>query len=113
MIRLKSKKNISLLFSKSRQLKAYPLRLVYIKTDRDDTEIGVSVPKKKVTLAVNRNRLKRQMREAIRLQDKAIVQLKSNYKMMWIYTGNTSTCDFHTIQNAVRVITEKMSAYEK
>lgn len=49
---------------------AFPLRVVYILTDRGDDEpqakILVSVPKRCFKRAVKRNRVKRQMREAYR-----------------------------------------------
>ena len=109
--KLKGKKHISALFLKGKRLKRIPLQLVFKKVDNDDTKIGVSVPKKKVALAVKRNRLKRQMREAIRLNPE-INQLKNNYHMMWIYDGNSKSCDFKKIASGVEQIIKKLKKNE-
>lgn len=50
---------------------AFPVRLVYLKTDAEagvpDVRVLVSVSKKCFKRAVKRNRVKRQLREAFRL----------------------------------------------
>ena len=68
--KLKSKKLIESLFSKGQSVSAFPLRLVYTSVHFDDGVLfktGVSVSKKHFKLAVDRNRVKRLMREAFRL----------------------------------------------
>lgn len=54
----------------SRSMSAYPLRLVYMKMQQQQggaqAQILVSVPKKHFKHAVDRNRVKRQVREAYR-----------------------------------------------
>jgi len=56
--------------SNSQSLAAYPLRAVYLKTERREdcapVQLLISVPKKKFKHAVDRNRVKRQVREAYR-----------------------------------------------
>lgn len=67
--RLVSRKRIDLLFSGSRSVAAYPLRAVYINKVRageDAVQLLISVPKKRFHHAVDRNRVKRQIREAYR-----------------------------------------------
>lgn len=59
----------------SRSLSAFPIRVVYLVSDtpqQEQCQIMVSVPKKCFKRAVKRNRAKRQIREAYRL-NKAIV----------------------------------------
>jgi ribonuclease P protein component len=55
----------------SRALTAFPLRMVYMAVERDGNQpaarILVSVPKRYFKRAVKRNRVKRQVREAFRL----------------------------------------------
>ena len=55
----------------SRSMAAFPVRLVYLKTDAEagvpDVRVLVSVSKKCFKRAVKRNRVKRQLREAFRL----------------------------------------------
>ena len=109
--KLKGKKHISGLFLNGKRLKRKSLQLVFKKVDNSNTKIGVSVPKRKVALAAKRNRLKRQMREAIRLSTE-INQLKNNYHMMWIYDDHSASCDFKRISYAVEEIIKKLKEYE-
>ena len=73
--RLKSKKLIDQLFKEGKSVTVYPLRMVYIGTTFDDgskLKAGVSVSKRGFKRAVDRNRIKRLLRESYRLN-------KSNY----------------------------------
>ena len=68
--KLKSKKLIDTLFSKGQSVSAFPLRLAFMPVDFDDGELfktGVSVSKRNFKLAVDRNKIKRLLREAFRL----------------------------------------------
>lgn len=67
--RLCSKKAIDALFSgtDSKSLSAFPIRVVYRHTEEAGIRILVSVSKKRFRHAVDRNRVKRQLREAYRL----------------------------------------------
>jgi len=68
--KLKSKKLIEQLFTEGKAVTAYPLRLVYLKTDFEDgsqLKTSVSVSKRLHKTAVARNRIKRLLREAYRL----------------------------------------------
>ncbi len=76
--RMVSKKLIDTLFGGggSLSMTAFPLRVVYMKRERGDGEspvqLLISVPKKRFKHAVDRNRAKRQIREAYR-QHKQLV----------------------------------------
>lgn len=50
----------------SRSFAAFPMRLVIQLTDEDNTQLLISVPKRYFKHAVDRNRVKRQVREAYR-----------------------------------------------
>ena len=70
---------IETLFEKgnSQSLSAYPLRAVYLRTEHRKgcapVQLLISVPKKKFKHAVDRNRVKRQIREAYR-KNKALLE---------------------------------------
>lgn len=72
--RIVSQKLIDQLFGggQSHSVAAFPLRAVYMQRERQEgqepVEVLVSVPKKHLHHAVDRNRVKRQVREAYRLQ---------------------------------------------
>tara|TARA_R110002049_G_scaffold292252_3_gene476660 strand:- start:7695 stop:8135 length:441 start_codon:yes stop_codon:yes gene_type:complete len=89
--KLKSKKRIDQLFAEGQSVSAYPLRLVYLQTAFDENVIaktGVSVSKRHFKTAVNRNRIKRLMRESYRL-NKAVYfnNLTTQYAFMVLYIG--------------------------
>ena len=68
--RLCSKTKIQELFQRGNSFSVFPFRLVYIKVDSEQefpAQITFSVPKKKFKSAVDRNHLKRLMREAYRI----------------------------------------------
>lgn len=61
---------IDSLFAKGKSFVAFPLRVVYLNTQfsiPSPISVLVSVPKKRIKSAVKRNRIKRQVREAYRL----------------------------------------------
>lgn len=73
--RLKSKKLIEKLYTEGNSVKAFPLRMMYLKTPHTSkypAQVGVSVPKRNFKLAVDRNRIKRLMRETYRLQKEIV-----------------------------------------
>ena len=89
--KLKSKKIIDQLFTKGQSVSAYPLRLIYMPTTFSENTIaktGVSVSKRKFKKAVDRNRIKRLLREAYRL-NKAIYfnNLTTQHAFMILYIG--------------------------
>ena len=94
--RLSSKKQIEKLFKEGNSYYSYPFRVVYLFNDgqeEHETKILLTVSKKKFKKAVDRNRIKRIIREAFR-KNKMILNdyLQENNKSLWlglIYTGET------------------------
>lgn len=69
--RISWKRHIDLLFAGGESFIAFPFRIIYLALEEDmpaQVSIMVSVPKKKFKRAVKRNLIKRQAREAYRLQ---------------------------------------------
>lgn len=87
--KLKSKKTIGLLFSEGQSVSKYPLRLVYVENSFENEELikfGVSVSKKYFKNAVDRNRLKRILRECYRLNKNILSEnIDKPMAMMFFY----------------------------
>jgi len=113
--KLKSKTAIDLLFSKGKSINAFPLRIIYLKKNNCTGTIvnaGVSVPKKNIKLAVDRNLLKRRIREAYRLNNNELkIQLKKTgieYNLMFIYTSK-QILSYQEIEDKIKVILSRLN----
>ncbi|MFT6959054.1 MAG: ribonuclease P protein component [Polaribacter sp.] len=89
--RLKSKKLIEKLYSSGNSVKTFPLRMMFVQTTHTSEfpcQVGVSVAKRNFKLAVDRNRLKRLLRETYRLQKEIVYNnLEEPYVFMISYIG--------------------------
>ena len=87
--KLKSKKLIEDLFQKGKSVKNFPMRLIYLPLEKEQDvrfQTGVSVPKRIVKTAVQRNRIKRLMREVYRKNKYLVSNASGNpYAFMIIY----------------------------
>jgi ribonuclease P protein component len=109
--KLKSRKTIDRLFSEGRSFTVPPVKVIYLQIEGLENHMaGFSVPKKQFKKAVDRNRLKRQMREVYR-NNKHL--LKSNngskFALMFLYI-NQEKATFESIQNAVTSLLNKLSS---
>jgi len=88
--KLKNKERITQLFEEGKVLKAYPLKLIYLRVEEQDVSIkaGVAVPKRNFKSAVKRNRIKRLMREAYRLKKGLVFNnTQRNFAFLFLYLG--------------------------
>ncbi|MGB3607814.1 MAG: ribonuclease P protein component [Psychroserpens sp.] len=104
--KLKSQKLIEQLFSEGKSVSAYPLRLVYLKTnfevDNIQFKTGVSVSKRNFKKAVDRNRIKRLLREAYRLNKTVYFNnILSSYALMILYIGKDKT-EFDAVDSKMK-----------
>ncbi|WP_299212889.1 ribonuclease P protein component [uncultured Aquimarina sp.] len=113
--RLKSKKEIELLFSEGKSIAKYPIRLIYRKTTLEkevQIQAGVSVSKRNFKKAVDRNRIKRLLRESYR-KNKYIVGNNTTHQFafMFLYTGKEMP-DYIMIESKIKQIIQKFIAKE-
>jgi len=89
--RLKSRKLIERLYEEKNSVKVFPLRMIFLQTKHTSdfpAQVGVSVSKRNFKLAVDRNRIKRLMRESYRLQKEIVYNnLDKPYVFMISYLG--------------------------
>jgi len=90
--KLKHKKLITLLFKEGKSISKYPIQLVYFKFQHNGNralKAGFTVSKRNFKRAVDRNLIKRHLREAYRLKKQTIYPLLNDkYIVMFIYLDN-------------------------
>jgi ribonuclease P protein component len=120
--RLKSRKQIEQLFKEGKKISLFPLHIYYQFTQpphdsRLTTRLGVGVSAKNFKKAVDRNRIKRLIRESYRLQKPTFSNsIKANNQQLnvfIVYTGNELP-DYKLVYNKVAIALQKISvAIEK
>ena len=96
---LKSKKEIEILFGKGKSVSNGNFLLKFIESE--STQFLFAVSAKKFPRAVDRNRIKRLMKEVVR---KVIIKNKS---IAIIYTG-TSVPEFKEVDNSIKNLIKKI-----
>jgi len=84
---LKSSERISEVYQSGEKLKQGFLLLFYLPSNESGHKIAFAVPKRKISSAVRRNRIKRLMREAFR-KHKALLPQGKSYDMVLLFLGD-------------------------
>lgn len=115
--RLKSRKQIEHLFDKGKKFNSFPFKVYYLLSSsptpdsRLPTQLGVGVSGKNFKRAVDRNRIKRLIREAYRLQkvelQQKLKEKKLQLNIFFIYTDK-EVHDFNFIKEKLAVALKKM-----
>ena len=118
--RMVSQKLIDTLFGGgcSQSMAAFPLRAVYIKKERAQDEAPVqmlvSVPKKRFKHAVDRNRVKRQVREAFRQHKELLYEALTEHEQLllafiWLSDEHRSSRDVESrVVGLMQRVAEKL-----
>ncbi|MBK8055067.1 MAG: ribonuclease P protein component [Saprospiraceae bacterium] len=91
--RLKGKILIDRIFTEGKSFFVYPVKMIYFVEEVDGADsayhCGVSVSKRNLKRAVDRNLIKRRMREALRIQinDAGVLSERKIIYMMLVYVG--------------------------
>ena len=108
--RMVSQKLIETLFGggSSLSMAAYPLRVVYMKTNRQygdlPVQLLISVPKKRFKHAVDRNLVKRQVREAFRQHKQVVYDALPEEEMVLMAFGWLSQEHYSSQEVEKRVV---------
>lgn len=101
--RLKSKKLIDSLFSEGKSVSSFPLKCFYLPIEQQtiNHKAGFSVSKKNFKKAVERNRIKRLIREAYRIHRDDIFNKNETYlAFMFLYIGK-DTPEYKEVEKAM------------
>ena len=83
---LKSTSEIDLVFKDGSKVSSKLISLYYVKSDKENSfQIAFSVGKKTHALATTRNKLKRLMKEALRLTGHEILSQNLPYNLVFVY----------------------------
>lgn len=106
--KLKSRKLIGKLFEEGNSVKKFPIRLVYLQTEHTSdsmVQAGFSVPKRNFKKAVDRNRIKRLLREAYRKSKPSLYdELQKPYIFMFTFIGKTEPTYLEVEQKIQQVL---------
>jgi len=111
--KLKSEKAIGRLFEEGQSLTQFPLRLYFLAHEFENggsSKVAVSVSKRNFNKAVDRNRIKRLLREAYRLNKSQLFNnTNDQYALMILYIGK-DVPEFNLINVELKLLFGKFSA---
>lgn len=110
--KLKSKYHIDLLFSEGNSVSSYPVRLIYSPIDGNKSKFGVSVSKRNFKHAVDRNEIKRSLRESYRINQHTLKKATENqaYVFMLLFQSKEKM-PFNKLENKVTHLFEKFGTF--
>jgi ribonuclease P protein component len=109
--RLHSKKSIKELFDKGSSFFIYPFKVLHLSLNEGHAETNqvlFSVSKRKIKKAVNRNYIKRRMKEAYRLNKATLSSSESRNRIAFIYVSSELE-GFNTIQSKVQKVLKRIA----
>lgn len=106
--KLKSPKTISRLFSEGKTHSNFPVKVFFIPLSHEENNIAAfAVPKRNFKLAVDRNRIKRQLREAYRLNKNIILENKeTKFAMLFLFLAKEKPQYSQVSTSMVKLLTK-------
>jgi len=109
--KLKRRKLIDEIFTTGETFSSYPFRVFYKKMEFDSdvkAQVGVSVSKRNFKRAVDRNRIKRLMREAYRLNKYTFIDNIDNQVVVMIIYTQRKELPFDLIKSKMNATLKKL-----
>lgn len=109
--RIKSRKVIEHLFLEGKSCYQFPVKAFYRQVPNAQAiptvQMTVAVSKKKFKRAVDRNRIKRLLREAYRVQQPQEIKADTQYQILFMYTSQRMP-NFKTLHTAVGLLLQQI-----
>ena len=109
--KLKRKKLFEQLFAEGKGISDYPVKLIYFRTTLPEEvrfQTGVAVSKRNFKKAVQRNRIKRLLREGYRLNKHLLFNnIEGNFAFLFIYIGKEMP-QYHQVEASMKAIFHKL-----
>ncbi len=114
--RLSSKILIEKLFQEANSFQSFPFKVLWLKNESDEAEssaqILISVPKRKFKHAVQRNKIRRRIKEAYRKKKSELYQFlkasKNNISLILIYIASSEIA-YKEIEDKINVTLERLT----
>ncbi|PRY84376.1 ribonuclease P protein component [Mongoliibacter ruber] len=111
--RLHSEKLIKELFNKGSSFFLHPFKVLVLDLPVEDNgtvQVLFSVSKKKIKKAVNRNFIKRRMKEAYRLNKNQLQNISANNKLIGLIYVSAEVDTFQNIQKRVLKVIDRINS---
>lgn len=113
--KLKSRKLIEQIFTQGKSFVVHPIKITFMPIEhvftKSNIQVGVGVSKRNFKNATDRNRVKRLMREAYRLNKNTLQEHLKNSKIqlaVFLFYIDKELPQFHTLQNKMVTIIDKL-----
>lgn len=103
---------IDTLYKTGKKFVAWPMRVTYLPITDAPTQVLIWAPKSLFKHAVDRNHMRRLMREAYRL-NKHILCAENNYYHLAFNYIDKQTQDFHVIEKAMKKALQRLATLEE
>ena len=100
---LKSEKQIEALFKTGKSISSFPLRARYLPINDPQTKAAFTVSKRLFNLAVDRNHIKRLLREAYRTQKNELNNSGTNFALLIMYVDK-APATYDRVAKAMKLI---------
>ncbi|QIE59876.1 ribonuclease P protein component [Rasiella rasia] len=108
--KLKSRKRIAQLFDEGETVVKFPIKVFYLPLENSEvSQATFAVPKRSFKSAVARNRIKRQLREAYRLQKEVLEKENGkHFTLLFLYLSKDKP-QYSKLSSSMAVLLKKIS----
>jgi ribonuclease P protein component len=101
---------IDALFKEGKSFSCSPLRILYSPNTTGKIQVIITVSRKRFKRAVDRNVIKRKIREAYRLNKEILQSVSSSNSLniAFIFTGDQKNVDFNVIENSIITLMKRL-----